>query len=120
MIGNIILGVVNSLNYYVAIFLRSTILKYLDKKPLGLQSVLDLLIKDLVWSQMVQATLWMVFLGTGFLHGQIPILVAEISLFILINAVNLIYAQYQVLLIVKALLIFRGMYCAIIIPPMRV
>ena len=109
MIGNIILGVASCLNYYVAIFLRSTILQYLDKKPLGLQSVLDLLIKDLVWSQMIQNTNWMVFLLAGFLHGQLPILVGEIGAFIIANWTNLIYEQYQILLIVKALLIFKGM-----------
>ena len=108
MIGNTILGVVNCLNYYLAIFLRSTILEYLDKKPLGLQTVLDLLIKDIIWSQMIQSTLWIIFLAAGFLHGQLPILVGEIGLFIFLNWVIVIYAQYQVLLIVKALLIFKG------------
>ena len=111
MIGNLILGVASCLNYYVAIFLRYTILKYLDKKPLGLQSVLDLLIKDLVRSQMIQNTNWMIFLLAGFLHGQLPILVAEIGAFILTNWTSLIYEQYQVLLIVKALLIFKGKLC---------
>ena len=108
MIGNLILGAASCLNYYVAIFLRYTILKYLDKKPLGLQSVLDLLIKDLVRSQMIQNTNWMVFLLAGFLHGQLPILAAEIGAFIIANWTNLIYEQYQVLLTVKALLIFKG------------
>ena len=108
MIGNVILGLTIGLSHHVAIFLRSTILKYLDKKPLGLQSVLDLLIKDLIWCQMIQATLWIIFLLAGSLHGKLPICTAEIGLFIILNCVILVYAQYQVLLVVKALLIFKG------------
>ena len=108
MIGTIIIGFAHCIKSYANIFLLTITIQYLDKKPPGLQTVLDILLKHLLWNQVIQNIFWIAFLLAGFCSGNVPIPIAEIGIFILINGYVLMYALYQVLLIVKAILIFKG------------
>ena len=108
MIGNIILGLCFCLDYSIALFVLPTIWEYLEKKPLGLQSVLDLLIIDLVRVYFFKFTFWMGFLFTGFFHGELPTFAAEFIIFILLNLDGAASSLFQNLVIAKFLLIFKG------------
>ena len=94
--------------YIASTFMRVVLYKYLRKKPLGLQSALDHLIIDMVKYQMFNYTLFMIFLSGGLLHGQIPYLPSKIFVWILIQSGVYLLGLYQFFIIVKAIIIFRG------------
>ena len=96
----------------VSIIIRVIIYNYLKKKPPGLQSVLDLLIIDLVRVQMFNYAFFMCFLFIGILHGQLPFLTAQLIIFILQNSDVYVLGLFQCFLVIKAVLIFRGSWIA--------
>ena len=108
MIGTIIIGFAHCINSYANIFLFTLTIQYLDKKPPGFQTVLDILLKHILWNQVIQTILWVLFLMAGFCWGKVPIPMAELGIFIQVNGYVINYALYQVLLVVKAILIFKG------------
>ena len=96
----------------VSIIIRVIIYNYLKKKPPGLQSVLDLLIIDLVRVQMFNYAFFMCFLFIGILHGQLSFLTAQLIIFILQNSDVYVLGLFQCFLVIKAVLIFRGSWIA--------
>ena len=88
--------------YIVSIALRSIIYKYIQKKPLGLQSILDPLILDIIRLQMVA------FLIAGLTHGQLPFLLSQVILVMSISTNNFVYGLCLFFMIIKIVLIFKG------------
>ena len=96
----------------VSFILRIIIKNYLKKKPPGLQSVLDLLIIDLVRVQMFNYAFFMCSLFIGIFHGQLPFFPAQLIIFILQNSDVYVLGLFQCFLVIKAVLIFRGSWMA--------
>ena len=78
----------------------------------GLQSVLDLLIIDLVKAQMFNYAFFMCCLFIGIFHGQLPFFASQLIVFILQNSDVYVLGLFQCFLVIKAVLIFRGSWMA--------
>ena len=96
--------------YIASTSMRTVLYKYLKKKPLGLQSALDHLILDMVKNQMFNYTLFILFLFCGLVHGELPYLPSQIFIWILIQSGVYLLGLYQFFLIVKGIIIFRGVW----------
>ena len=98
--------------FVASMVMRIIIHKYLRRKPPGLQSVLDLLIIDLVSVQMFNYTFFMIFLLLGILHGHLPFLMSQWIILILQNSDVYVMGLFQCFLLIKAIVIFRGSWLA--------
>ena len=94
--------------YIVSNILRVIIYKYIKKKPLGLQSILDPLILDIVKCQIANYTYFMLLLISALAHGQLPFLLSEVIIFISATLNNYIYGLYLYYLVIKTLVIYKG------------
>ena len=81
--------------------------QYIKKKPPGLQSVLDLLILILMKVTFGHNVVSAIARYFEHFEGQLDTLTAKLVLFLLVNGGVLQVACLQVLLIVKAILIFK-------------
>ena len=105
-IGVIISGHVTL--FCIALTLRISIYQYIRKKLQWLQSILDLLILDLLRVETVNHIIFIFILLAGYFYGQIPFLMAQILTFLTINIPMYIFGLCQFFLMVKAVLIFKG------------
>ena len=94
--------------YIVSNILRVIIYKYIKKKPLGLQSILDPLILDIVRCQIANYTYFMLLLLTALAHGQLPFLLSQVIIFISVTLNNYMYGLCMYYLVIKALVIYKG------------
>ena len=94
--------------YFGTITLKVIIYKYIKKKPLGLQSILDPLILDIIRLQLFNHTFFIFMLTIGLAHGHLPFLLSQIIIFINVSVNNCIYGLYLYFLTIKALVIFKG------------
>ena len=99
------------LSYWWAIpssILCVLIYKYINRKPPGHQSVLDLLIKE-YFIVCVARNIIVVFVNSlGLLYGQVEATLAQVIFWVAINLGGIELAFVQVLLLVKYLLIFKA------------
>ena len=100
------------LAFIASLVMRIIIYKYLKKKALGLQSVLDLLIIDLVKIQMFNYSFFMFFLLLGMCHGKLPFWTSQVVIFIMQNSDVYMMGLFQCFLVIKAILVFRGSWLA--------
>ena len=103
-----ILGITNFCLAAVSIICLALIFKYVQAKPPGQQTVLDLLIMD-------SSRIWIfhnVFMNTlidcGLIYGHFGYSTAQVMLFTSSNVMTLPFASVQVTIVVKAILIFKG------------
>ena len=103
-----ILGIINFCLAAVSTVCLSLIFKYVQAKPPGQQTVLDLLIMD-------STRIWIFFnavintlINCGLIYGHFGYFTAQVMLFISSNAMTLPFASVQVTILVKAILIFKG------------
>ena len=103
-----ILGIINFCLATVSTVCLSLIFKYVQAKPPGQQTVLDLLIMD-------STRIWIFFnavintlINCGLIYGHFGYCTAQVMLFISSNAMTLLFASVQVTIVVKAILIFKG------------
>ena len=87
--------------------MRTIIYMYLKKKPPGLQTVLDLLIMDILKVQMLVYSFFMTFLASGYFHGQLPYLFSQIMIFTQVNGGFYMFGLFQFFLMAKAAMIFK-------------
>ena len=101
------------LDFHAKIYTRiyETFLNDLNPVP-GLQSVLDLLIIDIVKVQMFNYVFFICFLFIGIFHGQLPFFTSQLIIFILQNSDVYVLGLFQCFLVIKAVLIFRGSWMA--------
>ena len=93
--------------YFGTITLKVIIYKYIKRKPLGLQSILDPLILDIIKCQMFNHTLFNLVITIGLVYGQLPFLLSQAIIFINMTANNYIYGLYLFFLTIKALVISK-------------
>ena len=98
--------------YLISMTIRITIYRYIKKKVPGLQSVLDLLMLDLIRVQTFNNTYFITMLLTGYFYGQLPNVLAQIMICLSINTAVYIFGMYQFFIIMKAILVFRGSWVA--------
>ena len=102
------LGIINFCFAAVATFFLALIIKYVQAKPPGHITVLDLLIVD-------SARIWIFFntvintlINCGLIYGHFGYFTAQVMLFLSNNVFTLLLASVQVTIVVKAILIFKG------------
>ena len=105
-IGVIISGHVTI--FCITLTIQISIYRYISKKLQWLQSILDLLILDLLRVETVNHIIFIFILLAGYFHGQIPFLMAQILAFLTINIPMYFFGLCQFFLMVKAVLIFKG------------
>ena len=93
--------------YLVSLTLRFIIYMYIKKKPLGLQSILDPLILDIVRFQVAAYTFFILFALAGITHGQLPFALSQVIIVINNSTNNFVYGLFLYFLVVKALVVFK-------------
>ena len=88
------------------------IFRYIDRKPPGHQSVLDLLTKEYLIVCITRNITIVLVNYLGLLYGQVETTLAEIIFLVSINLGGIELAFLQALLVVKALLIFKADWLA--------
>ena len=96
--------------YFCSLVIRVSIYKYIKKKLPGLQSILDLLILDLIRVQTFNYTFFILVLLSGYFHGRIPFILSQMMIFIIQNSSVYLFCLYQYLLLIKATLVFKGLW----------
>ena len=98
--------------YLISMTIRITIYRYIKKKVPGLQSVLDLLMLDLIRVQTFSNTYLVTMLLTGYFYGQLPNVLAQIMICLSINSAVFMFGMYQFFITMKAILVFKGSWIA--------
>ena len=98
--------------YLFSSAIRVSIYRYIKRKLPGLQSILDLLILDLIRVQASNYTFFIIILLIGFFHGEIPFVASQVMIFININLAVYLFSLYQGFLLIKATIIFKGFWLA--------
>ena len=98
--------------YLFSSAIRVSIYRYIKRKLPGLQSILDLLILDLIRVQAFNYTFFIIILLIGFFHGEIPFVASQVMIFININLAVYLFSLYQGFLLIKATIIFKGLWLA--------
>ena len=91
----------------ISLCLLQIIVKYIKKKPPGLQSILDCLILELIQWHRLQISVLVVTYFSGILYGQLDPWTAKALNAVMTNVTILVHAYVQVILFVKAILIFK-------------
>ena len=91
----------------ISIYLLKIIVNYIEKKPPGLQSILDCLILELIKWKKVLTFLSILGYFSGILHGELDAWTAQAMIGIYTNVMVIIIANLQMILVVKSILIFK-------------
>ena len=102
-----LLVIVHHLMYVSSTVMQVIMYKYLRNKPPGLQSVLDLLLMDLLRVQMFNYTFFIIFLLCGYFHGHLPYDISQVMIFLSLNVNVCLLGLFQFFLVTKAVMIFR-------------
>ena len=103
----ILLVIIPMVIFIIGNILLHLIQKYINKKPLGMQSLLDLLILDFIKIRRVQSTLVVYYYISHVFDIKVSFMCAKILTMLSVNLMCLINASAQVILTVKAILIFK-------------
>ena len=111
MILNSILFGCHVIVYFLTTPIRASIYFYIKRKPPGLQSVLDLLIIELLRTHFFTYTFFIFcFLFPGFFYGQLPYVLSQVIIFLLYNSSLYFFGLLQSFLVTKAILVFKGQW----------
>ena len=100
-----VLGVVLGL---ISISLLIIIYNYINGKPLGMQTQLDLLVMDNIRAWTLYTVLSKVVLSIRVFHGKVGFYVAQVFVGIFSFIDHLVIAAFTVTLIVKWILVFKS------------
>ena len=103
-----ILGIINFCLTAVSIICLALIFKYVQAKPPGQQTVLDLLIMDSSRIWIFHNFFITTLIDCGLIYGRFGYFTAQVMLFTSSNITILLFASVQVTTVVKAILIFKG------------
>ena len=103
-----VLGFFNLVESTISTLLLSLIYRYIQSKPLGLQSVLDLLSLDCIRVWITYTILANSIIYSGLCYGQFDFTTAQVMVGTSVNVFVLLMALIQVTIVVKAVLIFKG------------
>ena len=93
-------------------FLCCLIYMYITKKPPGHQSVLDLVIMEYLVLSIIRNIVSVVYHYIGLFHAPIELNIAEFLYFIVVSFPRFEIASIQTILVIKAVLIFKGEWLA--------
>ena len=102
------LGLFNIICNILSSAILVIIYKYVNSKPPGLQTVLDLLILDCIRLGITRNILQTIMINLGVFNGQLNILLAKILFGVTVNFSALLIAFAQVTVVVKAILVFKA------------
>ena len=88
------------------------IYKYIDGKPPGHQSILDLVTKEYLILSIIRNVISVTYHSIGLLNGNVEPMVANALFFLVVNIVRVEVATVQVVLLVKTVLICKGPWLA--------
>ena len=102
-----VLGVVLGL---ISISLLIIIYTYINGKPLGMQTQLDLLVMDNIraWTLYTVLSIPFLVLSTGVFHGKVGFYVAQVFLGIFSFVNHFLIAAFTVTLLIKWILVFKS------------
>ena len=102
-----VLGVVLGL---ISISLLIIIYNYINGKPLGMQTQLDLLVMDNIraWTLYTVLSIPFLVLSTGVFHGKVGFHVAQVFLGIFSFVNHFLIAAFTVTLLIKWILVFKS------------
>ena len=86
------------------------IYKYLKKKSFGMQSIIDLLIIDMIKVNTFNSIIWICFILVGSTSVQVPFVPSLVWSWILINSNVYLFCLYQFFLLTKTIVIFKGFW----------
>ena len=95
--------------FTISIILRHIIRKYIKSKPLGHQSVLDLLLLDIMYLQTFYYTNFLLVMLVGMV-GHIPFIMSQIMLSLVMIPMLISTCLSQLFIICKIILIFRSVW----------
>ena len=106
-IGYVILGIFAIIST-ISVYLLTTVIKYLDRKPFGMQTTIDLLLKDVIY--VIMASKVVFFIIATLMNGsiQMDFIVACGIVFVCRLFIAFWIATMQSFLVVKSLVIFYG------------
>ena len=105
-------GFVQIIWFTISICLLLLILKYINKKAPGLQSILDFLILDLIKTKIVHNVSLVVLRLVRIFYGPIGSILAITLEAISANTAAFVFASTQITLIIKSILIFKSNWIA--------
>ena len=108
----IVIAIVVVLRAFISRYLLNIIVDYIGKKPPGLQSVLDFLILELINWKKLQILITTTMMFSGVLYGQLNPWKGLALTAIAANASMLVAANVQMILLVKAILLFKQEWLA--------
>ena len=97
--------------FTISTILRHIIKRYIGSKPPGHQSVLDLLILDIIFLQTFYYINFLIVLFTGLI-GHIPFIISQIMLSFVMVPYVMSTCLSQLFIVCKAILVFRGVWLA--------
>ena len=100
-----VIGVVLGL---ISISLLIIIYNYINSKPPGMQTQLDLLVVDNIRAWTLHTVLSSVVLSIGVFHGKIEVFVAHVIVGIFSFVDHMVIAAFTVTLIVKWILVYKS------------
>ena len=95
--------------FTISIILRHIIKKYIGSKPLGHQSVLDILLPDIMFLQTFYYTNFLLVMLVGMV-GHIPFIMSQIMLSLVMIPMLISTCLSQLFIICKIILIFRSVW----------
>ena len=95
--------------FTISIILRLIIKNYIGSKPLGHQSVLDILLPDIMFLQTFYYTNFLLVMLVGMV-GHIPFIMSQIMLSLVMIPMLISTCLSQLFIICKIILIFRSVW----------
>ena len=95
--------------FTISIILRHIIKRYIESKPLGHQSVLDILLPDIMFLQTFYYTNFLLVMLVGMV-GHIPFIMSQIMLSLVMIPMLISTCLSQLFIICKIILIFRSVW----------
>ena len=101
-------GITNFITSVASTVFLSLICKYIQSKPEGMKTILDLLVKDTSMIWILLHVVRNLIIYCGFVFGHLGYIPMQVLLFIYSNTLTLLFASMQITIVVKAVLIFKG------------
>ena len=101
-------GITNFITSVTSTVFLSLICKYIQSKPEGMKTILDLLVKDTSMIWILLNFVRNLIIYCGFVFGNLGYIPIQVVLFVYSNTLTLLFASMQITIVVKAMLIFKG------------
>ena len=106
VVASVVLSFLKALQFALSVTFLLLIGKYISKKPLGMQTVLDFLILDCVRLLLAVQICSLLFIIMGLYDIKVDFVTAQVLLYTINNTFCLLVAMVQMTIVVKAIIIF--------------